>query len=397
MESKTVILQPTFHSNSRTEFRVNSDDKVISSKLRLCNFGVASFTAAAGGAPMYNLGSGVYGCIKQITLYSGGVILDELKDASRWLGMMNLVGQTDSAWDVKQKMLCSGLNIRHDELIQLPSQLQLQVQQTKFLGRVLLQSIFPMLNSEELLVGFKELRVVIEYNTDVSQIFQATNQPTNIVFNQPIMVYDEVVTESGANVLVSGDKSSWEYLAIEREVINIPASAAGTPQTVSIRLRGSDQKQVSNMYLQVLPGGTADPQLGYAYSCNMPTGDDRFNFILNSRRLIPQNGFNSASRKSASMADVAQGGFNVFTQAHDVASTTAGVYNALYDTQLIGLFNKLAFVNVDINEKIDQLDLEFYRPALAGAGAALTVFVWYRVIKQGSNDDKGNITTMYSL
>ena len=151
------------------------------------------------------------------------------------------------------------------------------------------------------------------------------------------------------------------------------------------------------MYLQVLPGGTADPQLGYAYSSNMPTGDDRFNFILNSRRLIPQNGFNTAARKAASMADVAQGGFNAFTQAHDVASTTAGVYNALYDTQLTALFNKLAFVNVDINEKIDQLDLEFYRPGLVGAGAALTVFVWYRVIKQGANDGKGNITTMYSL
>lgn len=408
MASKTVITQTTFHSNSRTEFRLHSDKKVLSSQLRICNFGVGTVTKVnnADPTPLYNLGTGIYGCIKQITLYSGSIILDELKDASRWLGLVNLAGQTDAAWDLKQKLVCSGLSLRHDEPIQSASLLELRPESSKYIGMINLQNVFPMLNAVgDYLIDFPDLRVVIEYNTDLAQIFQdlraagALNalRPASCTFNQPIMVHDELADEEMvAQMLSKGGQAAWQYLAIEREVINIAEPAANAGDFNSIRLRSMDQKMVNNVVLQVLPAGAADPQLGYAYSVNMPQGDDKFNFVLNSKRLLPQNGFSTPARKAAAVADTFPLGLNVFTLAHDVPSSTNNVYGQLFDANLQALFNKLAFVNCDLKDVVNQLDLEYSRVPIA-QNPAVQIWVWSRVLKQGAKASDGTIVTQYSL
>jgi len=402
MASKTVITQTTFHSNSRTEFRLASDRKVLSSQLRICNFGVGSVTKAnaADPTPLYNLGTGIYGCIKQITLYAGSIILDELKDASRWLGMVNLAGQTDAAWDLKQKLLCTGLNLRHDEPIQSSSLLELRPQSSKYLGMINLQSVFPMLSAVgDYLIDFSDLRVVIEYNTDLAQIFQ--NQgvlPTGCTFNQPIFVHDEIIDEAlAAQMLAKGSKSAWQYLAIEREVVNINATVANAGDFNSLRLRSMDQKMINNLILQVLPAGAADAQLGYAYSVNMPQGDDKFNFVLNSKRLLPQNGFNTPARKAGAVADMFPAGMTVFTLAHDVPSSTGNVYSQLFDAKLQAMFNKLAFVNCDLKDVVNQLDMEYSRKAIAAVNPAVQIWVWSRVLKEGAKAADGTIITQYSV
>ena len=407
MESQTVILQTTFHSNSRTEFRIPSDGKMLSSNLRICNFGgVPTKADPADPTPLYNLGTGIYGCIKQITLYSGTVIMDELKDASRWLGMNNLAGQTDAAWDRAQKLVCSGLNLRHDEPIQSASLLELRPESGKYLGMLHLQKVFPMLEAVgDYLLGIPDVRVVIEYNTDLAQIFQdlraagAPNplRPASVAFNQPILVYDEVVDDALIAKTMK-ESQAWEFFGIEREVINIAASAAGSGDFNSIRLRSMDQKLVNNVILQVLPTGAADTQLGYAYSVNMPTADDKFNFVLNSKRLLPQNGFNNPARKAAGFADIYPLGMNIFTLAHDVPTSTTGAHTNLFDANLQALFNKLAFVNCDLKDVVKQLDLEYSRVALQNAAnPAVQIWVWSRVLKAGQKAGDGSVTSQYML
>jgi hypothetical protein len=164
-----------------------------------------------------------------------------------------------------------------------------------------------------------------------------------------------------------------------------------------------DQKLVNNVILQVLPTGAADAQLGYGYSVNMPTGDDKFNFVLNSKRLLPQNGFNNPARKAAGFADIYPLGMNIFSLAHDVPTSTAGAHTNRFDANLQALFNKLAFVNCDLKDVVKQLDLEYSRVALpnAGGGAvanpAVQIWVWSRVLKSGQKAGDGSVTSQYML
>lgn len=414
MSSKTVILQPSFHSSSRTEFRLDGSNKVLGAALRVCNFGcttVTKTTPLTDPTPLYYLGTGIYGLIKQITLYSGTIVLDELRDANRWLGISNLMDETDHAWDVSQKTLCTGLNLQHQEFIQFPSLLELKPTQNKYIGMLHLQNVLPMLKNIgkvidgkilPYLIDMQDLRLVIEYNTDVTSVFQSIGgiRPASFTVNQPVMVFDELTDEFLLPQLLTNDVITWKFPAIEREKVSIPATGNNASDNNSVRLRSMDQKQVNNVLLQIVPTGAADNQLGYSYSINMAQGDDKVNFVLNSKRLLPQNGLNTPARKAASVADaIPSGNMCVFTLAHDILSSQAATATGVYDARLQTLINKLAFVNCDLKDTVKQLDLEYARKALGlgVANPAVDIWVWSRVWKQGMRNVDGSVSTMYSV
>lgn len=401
--STTSILQPIFFSNSRVEFRLDGSNKVLSANLRLSNFGSVPVPGAGDPDPLYYIGSGVYGLIKQITLYSNGVIIDEVKDANRWLSISALVNSTANAWDTTQKLLCNGLNLQHQEALSSAQLLTLRPQTPKYVGMIYLNNIFPMLKAVNgWLIDFKDLRVVIEYNTDVASVFQALGngpvRPASFTPTQPVMLYDELLDDELLAEKLATKTMTWEYAAIQREAINIAASVADTADSTVVRLRSMDGHLVDKVLLQVVGAGVIHPLLGYGYSANAFGNGDSINLVLNSQRLLPQNGLNTPARKSAALFDsLPDGNMQIFTMSNDILSTTGDVGTNVFDaasTKL--LLNTLAFTSVDIKTVVNQLDIEYTRKANANAMPAYQIWIWSRCMTYGIKNPDGSIQVLSS-
>ena len=409
---KTQIVQPIYHSNQRTEFRVSSKGKVLLPNLRLCNFGVSSTNSAF---PVVNFGvaGGVLSLIKNIVIYSGNVILDQITDADQWLGVSNLVGTAPEARDLKQKLLCSNLNILSLDDGDLRHSITFQPFENKLQGRVNLQDVFPFLKAQitsekgqvmmdedgspmtlEYLTDFDDIRLVIEYHTVANHIFAAQNiatnngQPTAWVVSQPELVFEEVIDEELAADILKSSPVRFVVRAIERERLDLT-------QNGSVRLRAFDGKQLTNLILQTIPGGAADPQLCYAYSSIQPS--EKIQLVLNGRKLLPFQGADTAARKAALLADTFES-FLSFTGSTDInfGNRTATAASPVFAARPAAMIGDLSFMGVSILDTVSQLELEYQNATAGPYVAPLQIWAWGEVLKYVSKDKKtGAIQTGY--
>ena len=107
--STTHIIVPIYHSNKRTEFRIPSDGRVLLSGLRLVNFGTTNAKDNAGELveTIYLSASGILGTIHQISLLSNNQVLDQLRDAAKYLTFKNLQQSNESLYNLNQYMVKS--------------------------------------------------------------------------------------------------------------------------------------------------------------------------------------------------------------------------------------------------------------------------------------------------
>ena len=89
--SSTKYIDPVYHSTSRTEFHIDSDNNVLFPDFRLLNVGVTSNNADVLIKTM-----GVLAIFKQVTLYSNNEILDQMRECGKWLNFSALSNDTES-------------------------------------------------------------------------------------------------------------------------------------------------------------------------------------------------------------------------------------------------------------------------------------------------------------
>lgn len=411
---KTQIVQPIYHSNQRTEFRVGSKGKVLLPNLRLCNFGISAITAggaAPGTMDTFGFAGGCLSLIKNIVLYSGNVILDQITDADQWLGISNMITSAPEARDLKQKLLCSNLNILSLDDGDLRHSITFQLLEGKLLGRVNLQDVFPFLNAQitgpnkqpimgedgspmtlDYLPDFDDLRLVIEYHTAANHIFAAPNitapngRPTAWTVSQPELVYEEVVDEEFAAEIMKYRPVRYVVRAIERERLDLT-------QNGSVRLRAFDGKQLYNLVMQTISDNTSDPQLCYAYSTLQP--GEKMQLVVNGRKLLPFQGADSAARKSALFSDTLES-FISFTGSTDInfGNRDAKAAAPVFAPRPAAMIGDLSFLGVSILDTVSQLELE-YQNSTAYA-APIQIWAWGEVFKYVLKDKStGMLETGY--
>jgi len=78
------IIDPQYHSNLRTECRLDND-RLYTSRLRLVNLSCNVDGTASANNVDYALNAGVFALIKNAFLYSGSQVIDQLLDCNRYM------------------------------------------------------------------------------------------------------------------------------------------------------------------------------------------------------------------------------------------------------------------------------------------------------------------------
>lgn len=357
LQLKTDYNVPFFHSNTRTEFRIPSADKIILTNMRLVDFGAV---LGAGELPAsYCIVSGVYSLIKNIYLYSGSVLIDQMRDCSKYMSIKNQKSTSADMFALNQRLLCSNNvleavgNINDPELSQ---QVEMNQNTNQLLGRIPLSQIFGLLRATDTFNMWNDLRLVIEYNTATSEIFQANNgvRPANWSINTPLLATDElVVDQQGRDAMMKqGREVSLVFQQVDRERWYIPANS----NYYSQRLRAFDSHTLSNLLIQTRTAAV-DDQLCTAYS--QAIAGEKINLVVNGKKLLPYQGADTPNKKLAMFQD-SFGATVCFTGENDILNVAEDTEDYYLD-EAHALLGKLSYFGCDVLNRINTLDVEYTR------------------------------------
>ena len=266
---KSQYYDPNTHVNNKmSEFRLDRDS-VFLPNLRL-QFGF--FTDAATGV---NKILGYEACIKHIRLMDGGVELDSLRFANRYLSFYNQTGDN-------QKQLCidSPLNNSSvgyllnsgDKVDYITADSQTAISESEVQCALLdLRKVFPLLNSIDHLDTsiFKQLKIQIEYENNSTNLGLADKSKIATI-NRPVLIADVVVNEQVSAKMRSSAQKNVIWDVIEHDQMTIAdhvtvtdalTGAASATQSTSAVINGFDNKYVGKM---VVMKCYADPLVGYS-------------------------------------------------------------------------------------------------------------------------------------
>jgi len=260
---KTYFYDPVHHSNKRSEFKLDID-KLYLSNFRLCNVGCVITNASS--TIDYNKACGVKSLVRNIYLYDGNVIIDSLVKANRWLAFKSFQVSNDTNTDFKEKEhIGMGYvfqkNSPADSLAKirefnLTESLVSSTNETTT-GWLSIQDMLTFLTSVQYVSTslFKNLRLVIEWESDVNVILSGTitNQTISSVV-QPLLVVDVIEDDKVNSAYLSSWKGS-EWKAVENDMTVLSANpiVGGTPvnvQTKKFKFNNFSNKTVSSILLQ---------------------------------------------------------------------------------------------------------------------------------------------------
>lgn len=394
--TRTVVLESSSHTNTKTVFRIPSKGKLILSQLRLVNFGIESLSHTDGNEN-FAWASGVYSLISAVRLYSGNVLLDELKDAHRYLSLANLTGTTSYNWDVRNKTLCSSVNVETEALVE-NKKLDLKPKANKLLGMVDLSDFLAICESTPAFWDWPDMRVEVEYNTKKEFIFSSDGQGRRVgltwTVSQPTMLYteemDEMTIKQTASALSKNGASSLVFNCYEREYL------AEVPDDVqnSVRLRAFDNKYLDSLVVQVIDPAYDDVGLQLSNKLCQGRSDMvdglKLNWMLNGSRLLPFNGLDTAARQCANMADYTVDMVVPFV-GWDQLAPANNVVEEFVDKQVNLLQGHLHWISVDIKNMVNRLDMDIYH----NGNGPVQMWVWGYVTKFVTKDSKDNIVVGY--
>ena len=391
LQLRTNYLVPFFHNNTRTEFRVQSDDKVILSNMRLCDFGISSVVSDANTCN-YIRQAGLYALIKNIYLYSGSVLIDQLRDCSKYMAIKNMKATSADIYDLNQQLLCSNNVLEPVQAVdpEYPDQVDLNINTEKLIGRLPLTQIFALLRATDTFNMWNDLRLVIEYNTQAAQIFQ-TEYPNSWTINTPLLGYDElVVDEAGRDAMMKQGKAvTLVYSQTERERWYVPQAAGYYSQ----RLRAFDSKTLSSVVIQTLIPNVPDEYLGFSYSIS--SVGEKINLVVNGKKLLPYTGASTPNQKLAMFND-SFGQTICFTGENDNLDTDQAELVNVYGPIATDLLGRLSFFGCDVLNKINTLDVEYTRDtSIIGNTVELELWIFGQVQMYLKKDATGKIITGY--
>jgi len=300
---KTDYVDPVYdRKNFRSEFRLDADTLYLSN-LRLLD--VSAKTAA--GTAEYNALGGCLALIKSIQLLDGNERLDAVHQFHLSSAFKNYNNSNEANRNVKAETAKNSLGYVFNGVQGAGSSAQIEVanppdnmttsESTTAKSWIDLKKAMPFLDAVNYLPTnvFKNLRVVVEYNTD-SSLF-ARSSVTTFETIQPLLVVDEM-QDSDTKMQLMKSFQGANYVSLENDRVIIPAGSgvdAANPnptQSTNLLVNGFNNKRVNRMFMVNTPTveatyKTAGVDDGFGRLSSMAQLDQSVNFRVNGSNLLP--------------------------------------------------------------------------------------------------------------
>ena len=344
-------------SNKRAEFRFNPAS-VYLSNMRLLNVGITATQAD------YDVGSGALSVIKNITLLSDGLVIDQLRDVDRYGAFINYNKSNAGNKSVNRFLKLNNLgyevsklndsNVPEETKIVTPftaNQYNTTLDTTKR-SWLDLKELLPFLSQVLYLPTdiLKNMVLRIEFNSAVG-----TAQNTTA----PLLVADSMGDDATAEKMAREFKGA-TYISVEQDQVVIdglsPTAANPAPaQSVKKMLKGFDNKYLNRVVFCKIPNSDStdvSTELSRQSRSQLYFREGE-NLRVNGRQLLVES-LNSPNKALAQLTDV-YGTCNAYLNQLDTAK--AGVFQPqVLDT--LGEQDYRAFL---VGELIEDLEVTFER------------------------------------
>jgi hypothetical protein len=344
-------------SNKRAEFRFNPAS-VYLSNMRLLNVGITATQAD------YDVGSGALSVIKNITLLSDGLVIDQLRDVDRYGAFINYNKSNAGNKSVNRFLKLNNLgyevsklndsNVPEETKIVTPftaNQFNTTLDTTKR-SWLDLKELLPFLSQVLYLPTdiLKNMVLRIEFNSAVG-----TAQNTTA----PLLVADSMGDDATAEKMAREFKGA-TYISVEQDQVVIdglsPTAANPAPaQSVKKMLKGFDNKYLNRVVFCKIPNSDStdvSTELSRQSRSQLYFREGE-NLRVNGRQLLVES-LNTPNKALAQLTDV-YGTCNAYLNQLD--SAKAGVFQPqVLDT--LGEQDYRAFL---VGELIEDLEVTFER------------------------------------
>ena len=399
-------------TNFRTEFRLKPNT------VFLTNWRIANLGAKLGNADIYNPLVGIASVIKSIHIYDGNQLLDQLLEFPLWAGFTSYNQSNKANVDMRRMLLADSTGFVYEGLDLPDDSTSTTVDDnakirprydspkatndsTSSKGWLSLKSLLPFLDASLYCptTVFKNLRVVIQYNTNFGQLGVNTADGTaanSVSSLEPLLLVDEVVNPERQNQIAKSYKGV-RYNAIEHDRVSIPSMAvnAGTVPTTKT-VGGFNNKNVTRFLLvnSPLTASATDASMGLGSTSMFKQA---IQIRMNGQNIFPASGINRPNQRLSLLTDVwgTCNSFNGTNQAMLSSTAVADdsiVSKVAHDRTFVGNLDYCAFSAMS-NEPIQELQIDFTRFSETSAAAqqhsALNLNIFGEVLKQISVSSNG--------
>jgi hypothetical protein len=387
---KIHLLDPNVHNSARSEWRL--EDAFWASSLKLVDVGVYSAQVNGDQTGLYYSSiNGVLNSIKNITLFSGSTVLDQVQELAAYGSVKNLMVSNQGSEDVNRFQLLNGISLSqapngrglttqsenkdYDATYDLTldpaiatlvrknrhnNQIQIAGADGGVSGMLLLSDYLEMLKSVPVLSMLPDLRIVIEWNVNAADYYNdaaAPAAPGSPVFTpiRPQLMAEEVLGQVAPKGM---QKIPYVSTMVERFVV--PTAADGTTVATTFRSGAFRQRYVKDLifYNQT---ATAD---GWMLRNNRSVAQkgEKLQLVLNGRKYLPDQGIDQEAVKMQYFNQTL-GSLNVPLCAalSSTADVVAGRDNILADATTRKLAHNMSVTAVGVNDVVDRLDIEYQR------------------------------------
>ena len=307
----TKLIDPNvFVVNQRCEFQLPKND--YGNRMRLENIGLFG-----GGTPLYNSYIGALSSIKSIRLLNGRDELDACRECNRHLSFKRFAKSAQKNISYGQPAMKNhyavvfsgdgtGANAANaiqkiQKSMDLGGIANRQIQATEAAtpkAYLVLSEVLPFLKSIEVLPAelFSQLRVVIEYETDVRNLCNADN--VTLSTTRPVLACDVIEDKELVSMMAKElNGATWD--CVEHDLVRIPADNTDQVATLtSRRLNGFNNKRLMRFYISKAP---SDKRENVVQGTNTVRdgGDFISQALINEKFQVRINGANKISRDGA--------------------------------------------------------------------------------------------------
>ena len=325
--SITRVLDPIIDiTNNRVEF-VLPANTILSPDMRVLNLGVTTSSDNA----TYNRFAGVNAVVRNVFLTSNGVTVDQLLDANTWIAFKETNKDYKDAVSIGRIKAGHDLGLEYGARNNATSGNQLSkpmaAKTTKILasatdkGTLSLGDVLPFLKASSIVPTtiFKDLRLVIEYETEVTKVINTQNF-TATTLSTPFLSVEEMLDPAFIQQATSAYKGLG-FMCIERDILNAPttlATISGVDNTgsnnvdnsFSLQTRAYDNKYVSRILIvpKALADGAYDGQVANQVAGGGGLGavsllKPKLNVVVNGSNKVAGNGVEGYSQIQGLLVD----------------------------------------------------------------------------------------------
>jgi len=375
------ILDPRVDiTNQRCEFRLGGNGRCYYPNFKLVNLGC---TTDADNQPIKS-NAGLYSLIKHIHLMDGNKTLSSQRFCNRYLAFVNILNKNYDNESLTQN-LSRAANIGfHMNDLGVVSEYQTHATRTAANSNdsdtayLDLTKVFSFLSNISFFdtAVFKELKVVIEYDTDSRNFL---NDPSKVITTlKPSLVVNEIVDDK-LKALLKKQFKGVSFLETEHDLVQVPAVAqpvagASNSQSVKLRVKGFDGKiigrvvMMKNLSSDALYAPTATTLLGQGRFDSRSCIGENVNFIVNGSEVF-SGGLDTPAKRAMVLADT-WGDINIspFSNSPSVGNNKqGGVVNTFGCVAPIdannedGRIGQSDYVGFDLSGRVNQLQVQFER------------------------------------